>query len=117
MLQKKTFDPRNRGMVNPIVQAYLEKQTERSKPLSERQKLINVFLAAGLALNVVVLGIVALNMRSNSEAAASTTAIADNNQALTMAEAMERIQSMDASIQNMRSSVEFHKSSLPRMAL
>lgn len=109
MQTKKTFDPRNKGMLNPFVQAYLEKQAEKSKPLSERQKLINLLLVAGLALNLSVLGIVGWSGHSTNKAAIATSIAAEGDQALSMGEAMERIRALDANVQSMRSAVEFHK--------
>ena len=109
MQTKKTFDPRHKGMANPFVQAYLEKQAEKSKPLSERQKLINVLLLAGLVLNLSVLGIVGWSTHANHETAVTTAIATEGDQALSMGEAMERIRALDANVQNMRSAVEFHK--------
>ena len=109
MQTKKTFDPRHKGMANPFVQAYLEKQAEKSKPLSERQKLINVLLLAGLVLNLSVLGIVGWSTHATHETAVTTAIATEGDQALSMGEAMERIRALDANVQNMRSAVEFHK--------
>ena len=109
MQTKKTFDPRNKGMANPFVQAYLEKQAEKSKPLSERQKLINVLLLSGLVLNLSVLGIVGWSTHATHETAVTTAIATEGDQALSMGEAMERIRALDANVQNMRSAVEFHK--------
>lgn len=103
--QKKSFDPRSSRVVNPFVQAYLEKQEEGKKPLTERQKVINLLLVFGLALNLTVMGFIAIQMK-HQQVQTAQPAIED---VVTLGEAMEKIRQLDAAMQTMRTNVEFHR--------
>lgn len=104
--QKKPFDPRSNRVLNPFVQAYLEKQEEGKKPLTERQKVINLLLLFGLALNLTVMGFMAIQMRHPQAQAVGQPSLDD---AVTMGEAMDKIRQLDAALQTMRTNVEFHR--------
>lgn len=104
-MQKKTnFDPRCTKMVNPIVQAYLDKQETKTRPIGDRQLVVNWVLGTLLALNLVVVSLVAWSMRNSI-----IPEFASSDHALTMHDAMARINALDTNLQQMRMSIEYHK--------
>src|SRR5579862_411447 len=104
-MPKATFDPRSSRVANPFVQAYLEKQSAKAKPIGDRQKVVNLILTTVLALNLAVLGVFAWSARSSIVPQLTGA----TEQDATMGEAMARIKSLEVTLQNMRNSVEFHK--------
>jgi hypothetical protein len=112
MTQNKGFNPRSTKVTNPFVQAYLEKQAEKAKPVGDRQKIVNIVLGAVLVLNLTVLGILGWSAR--------TTIVphimgGSSDQDMALGEAMSKIKQLEISVQNMRNNVEFHKNAYFKM--
>lgn len=105
-VQKKTFDPRSTKVTNPFVQAYVEKQTQRAKPIGDRQKLVNILFSAVLMINVVVLGIVVWSSRTTIVPELTGT---ESQSDTAMGEAMTKIKALEINLQSMRNSIEYHK--------
>jgi len=104
-MQKKTFDPRCSKVNNPFVQAYIEKQEVKSKPIGDRQKIVNILFGAVLVMNVAVLSMVIWSQRSSIMPEITGAVQADT----TMGEAMLKLKQLEVNLQNMRTCVEFHK--------
>jgi hypothetical protein len=105
-VQKKTFDPRSSKVLNPFVQAYVEKQTQKAKPIGDRQKIVNILFSAVLAINIVVLGIVVWSSRTTIVPELTGT---ESQSETAMGEAMAKIKALEINIQYMRNSIEYHK--------
>lgn len=106
-MQKSTFNPRSTKVTNPFVQAYLEKQADKAKPIGDRQKIVNIVMGAVLVLNLTVLGMLGWSARTTivPHFMGGSSEQAD----ATMGDAMSKIKQLEISVQNMRGSVEFHK--------
>jgi hypothetical protein len=109
-MQKKALDPRKSSAA--FVQAHLEKHTVREAPISDPQKIVNLFLAAGLVVNMVV---VILVFSTSHATAIPQAALPDEG--MSIGDAMQKIQVLEASVQNMRNCVEFHKNAYYKLEL
>ncbi len=106
--QKKVFDPRSTRVTNPFVQAYLEKQADKAKPIGDRQKIVNIILTSIIVLNLTMLGILAWSNRTTIMPQFMGGGSAESADTA-MGQAMSRIKDLEVNLQNMRASVEFHK--------
>ncbi len=104
-MQQKTFDPRSSKVTNPFVQAYLEKQAGKAKPIGDRQKVVNIILSGVLFLNFAVLGALVWTSRANLV----TELTGGEEQNTAMGEAMAKIKQLEINLQAMSANVEFHK--------
>ena len=106
-MQKKAFDPRAK-VANPFVQAYVEKQAQKTRPIGEAQSFVNVLLICGMVINFFVLLLVGWSRPPSIPTAGSRSpsGAGDN---LPLADAVARIQQLEATFATMQSNVEFHK--------
>ena len=104
-MQQKTFDPRSSKVTNPFVQAYLEKQAGKAKPIGDRQKVVNIILCGVLFLNFAVLGALVWTSRSNLV----TELTGGEEQNVVLGEAMAKIKQLEINLQAMSANIEFHK--------
>jgi hypothetical protein len=109
--QKKGYDPRCAKVSNPFVEAYLEKQTQKSRPVGDRQSTINWIFGMLLVANIVAVVFVISATRST----VVTQQAAASDQTMTMAEAMEKIHQLEQTCVQMRNAVEFHKNAYFKM--